>query len=133
MAARAKPWIAKPWIAKPWIAKPWIAKPWIGGVIGAAAALALGGCAGVSDVGSYALVLQDRYAYSTCQEIATTRGNLTNREKDLVELIQKADSGFGGILVSITTYRSELAQVRAQLKFLARAEQEKNCSAPGKR
>ena len=108
------------------------AKPWIG-VIGAAAALGLSGCAGVSDVGSYALVLQDRYAYSTCQEIATTRASMTSREKELVELVRKADTGFGGVLVSVTTYRSDLAQVRAHLKFLARAEQEKNCGAPGKR
>jgi uncharacterized protein (DUF697 family) len=109
------------------------AKSWIAGVTGAAAALALSGCASVSDVGGYAIVLQDRYAYSTCQEIATTRTGMTNREKELVELIQKADSGFGGILVSVTTYRSELMLVRGHLKSLGRAEQEKNCGAAAKR
>jgi hypothetical protein len=104
-----------------------------GAAIAMAAGLAVAGCAGVTDAGDYAFVLQDRYAYSSCQEIATARAVLTNREKELVGLIEKAETGFGGVLVGATTYRSDLAQIRAHLRFLARAEQEKGCAAPGKR
>jgi hypothetical protein len=118
MAARARPHIATPCGA--------------GAVIALAAGLALAGCGSVSDVGDYALVLQDRYAYSTCPEIANMRVSQTNREKELVGLIEKADTGLGGFLVSATTYRTELEQVRSHLRALARAAREKGCDAPAK-
>jgi hypothetical protein len=101
-------------------------------VAGAAAALAVAGCSSVSDMASYTFVLSDRYVYSSCKEIADTRGGHVNREKELVGLIEKADSGLGGFIVSTTTYRSELEQVRAHLKALAKAGREKGCDAPAK-
>ena len=52
-----------------------------GAIFGAITALALAGCTSVSDVGSYALVLQDRYAYTSCQEIAAMRISQDSREK----------------------------------------------------
>jgi hypothetical protein len=118
MAARARPRIATPRGA--------------GAVIALAAGLALAACGSISDVGDYALVLQDRYAYSSCQEIASTRVAQINREKELVGLIEKADTGFGGFLVSTTTYRTELEQVRSHLRALARAARDKGCDAPAK-
>ncbi len=99
---------------------------------GAAAALTLAGCEAVSDMGSYGLVMRDRYSYSSCPEIAGTRVGALKREEELVGLIQKADSGFGGFIVSATTYRSELEQTRAQLKALAVAAREKGCDLPAK-
>ena len=116
MAARARPRIAAPRGA--------------GAVVALMAGLALAGCAGVTDVGDYAFVLRDRYAYSSCQEIAAQRTSVLNREKELIGLIDKADSGFGGFLVSATTYRSELAMMRAHTKALAVAARDKNCDAP---
>ena len=90
----------------------------------------LAGCEAVSDMGSYGFVMRDRYVYASCPEIASTRTGMLNREKELVGLIEKADSGLGGFIVSTTTYRSELEQVRAHLKALAKASQDKNCDAP---
>ena len=102
-----------------------------GRLIGAAALLALAGCASVEEVGGYAFVLRDRYIANTCKEIRDTRGTYTTREKELIGLLEKAESGgIGGALVGATTYRSELAQVRAQLRALAVAEREKPCDAP---
>lgn len=101
-----------------------------GCLLALAAVLGIAGCGTVSDYGSYALVIQDRYAYSTCEELRNQRGTLTNREKELVELIDKANSGFGGFLVSATTYRSELEHTRAHLKFLLKSEREKRCPPP---
>jgi hypothetical protein len=96
------------------------------------AALAAAGCSSVSDMESYTFVLPDRWTYASCQEIASTRTSMGNREKELVVLMEKADSGLGGFIVSTTTYRSELVQVRAHLKALARASGEKGCDAPAK-
>jgi hypothetical protein len=83
----------------------------------------LAGCA----TAEYAFVLQDRYSSSSCAEIATARTPMLKREEELTALIQKADSGFGGFIVSTTTYRSELEQTRAHLKALAVASREKGC------
>ena len=106
------------------------ASRWIGCACGAAAALALAGCEAVSDMGSYGFVMRDRYVYASCKEIANTGTGMLNREKELTGLIEKADSGLGGFIVSTTTYRSELEQVRAHLKALARAARDKNCDVP---
>lgn len=102
----------------------------LAGACGAAAALMLAACEAVSDMGSYGFVMRDRYVFASCQEIASTRTGMLNREKELVGLIEKADTGIGGFIVSTTTYRSELEQVRAHLKALAKAGQDKNCDAP---
>jgi hypothetical protein len=108
------------------------ASRWLARAAGAAAALAVAGCSSVSDMASYTFVLSDRYVYSSCKEIADNRGVQVSREKELVGLIEKADSGLGGFIVSTATYRSELVQVRAHLKALAKASQEKGCDAPAK-
>ena len=106
------------------------ASSWIGCAFGAAAALALAGCEAVSDMGSYGFVMRDRYVYASCKDIASTRTGMLNREKELTGLIEKADTGLGGFIVSTTTYRSELEQVGAHLKALAQASRDKNCDAP---
>jgi hypothetical protein len=96
-----------------------------------AALLGVSGCGTVSDYGSYGLVTQDRYDYMTCEELRGQRGTLTNREKELAELIEKANTGgFAGVFVGATTYRSELEFTRAHLKFLTRSEQMKGCKPP---
>ena len=108
------------------------ASRWLQWVCGAAAALAVAGCSGVSDMASYTFVLSDRYTYNSCKEIGDIRVGLLAREKELIGLIEKADSGLGGFIVSTTTYRSEFEQIRAHLKALAKAGREKGCDAPAK-
>lgn len=108
------------------------ASRWLEGACAAAAAVAIAGCASVSDLESYVFVLSDRYIYNSCKEIGEIRGGQLNREKELIGLIEKADSGLGGFIVSTTTYRSELEQVRAHLKALAKAGRDKGCDAPAK-
>lgn len=93
-----------------------------------AAALGVAGCGTVSDYGSYGLVTQDRYDYTSCEDMRGTRATLAAREKDLIELIDKANTGgIAGAFVGATTYRSELEYTRAHLRFLARSEQAKAC------
>ena len=100
--------------------------------LGVACLSLLAACGTVENVGSYGIVLQDRYAYSTCPEITHMRGHWTAREKELAELVNKAESAPGGFLVSGVGYRSELAQARAHLQFVIKAEREKGCAVkPG--
>jgi hypothetical protein len=93
----------------------------------AALALALAGCSGVPDVGSYAFVLQDRYVYNSCQELTNQRAHWTAREKELAGLVAKAESTPAGFLVSAASYRSELVQARAHLRFIGDAQRQKGC------
>ena len=86
------------------------------------------GCAGGMDPG-YSVVSQDRFDFMTCPEIIGHRANWTAREKQLNDLAEKAESSPGGIIVSLTAYRSELAQARTHRRVAEKAAQEKNCDA----
>jgi hypothetical protein len=96
-----------------------------------AGALALAGltaaCAGMDP--GYAVVTQDRFDFMTCPEIVGHRGNWTAREKQLNDLVEKAESSPGGIIVSVTAYRSELAQARTHRRLAEKAAQDKGCDA----
>lgn len=85
-------------------------------------------CAGGMDPG-YSVVTQDRFDFMTCPEIVGHRTNWTAREKQLNDLVEKAESSPGGIIISVTAYRSELAQARTHRRLAEKAAQEKSCDA----
>jgi hypothetical protein len=89
-------------------------------------------CTGMGDPAGYSIVTQDAYDFKPCPEIIAGRTNMTNREKDLTELVAKAESAPGGIIVSYTAYRSELTSVRAQKAAAERAARKNDCDAPKK-
>ena len=92
-------------------------------------AAACAACAGVSDPVGLASVTQDKFDYSNCQEILANRTMYTNRTRELQDLVSKAESSPGGMLVGYTAYRSELVNSRAQLAAAERAARLKNCAA----
>ena len=101
----------------------------------AGAALLAGACAactGMGDPAGYSIVTQDAFDFKPCSEIIAGRTAMTNREKDLTELVAKAESAPGGIIVSYTAYRSELTSVRAQKAAAERAARMHDCDAPKK-
>ncbi|MEA2873171.1 MAG: hypothetical protein QOH67_3147 [Hyphomicrobiales bacterium] len=77
----------------------------------------------------YAVVMQDKFDFMTCPEIVGHRAGLVNREKQLVDLIEKAETGVGGFVIGALAYRSELGTVRTQLTVANRAVQAKGCDA----
>jgi hypothetical protein len=96
--------------------------------IGAAALVALcGACATVSDPAGFSVVAQDKYDYMSCAEIIPQRNSQIAREKQLVDLIAKAETGPGGAIISYTAYRSELTQTRALIAAANRGAQKNNC------
>ena len=95
-------------------------------------ASACAACTGIGDPAGYSIVTQDAYDFKTCTEIIAIRGSMTAREKDLTELVAKAESAPGGIIVSYAAYRSELTSVRAQKQASERAARMHNCDAPKK-
>jgi hypothetical protein len=95
-------------------------------------AAACAACTGIGDPAGYSIVTQDASDFKTCPEIITTRRNMTDREKELAELVAKAESGPGGIIVGYAAYRTELTSVRAQKDASERAARMHNCDAPKK-
>ena len=85
-------------------------------------------CAGGFDPG-YSVVTQDRFDFMACPEIISQRNTWTTREKQLRDLVEKAESSPGGIIVSATAYRSELLHARTHLRLVQQAAQEKGCDA----
>ena len=94
--------------------------------------VACAACSGIGDPAGYSIVTQDAFDFKTCPEIVGTRSGMAAREKELTELIAKAESAPGGIIVSYTAYRSELTSVRAQKDASERAARMHNCDAPKK-
>jgi hypothetical protein len=88
-----------------------------------------GACAGFDPVG-FAVVAQDQYDFLTCPQILDNLKAQINREKDLKELIAKAESGPGGIIVSYAAYRSELATTRGRIAAANRAVLKNGCNPP---
>lgn len=97
-------------------------------VAGFALALLTSACAGGIDPG-YSVVTQDRFDFMACPEIIGYRNQWTAREKQLADLVEKAESSPGGIIVSVTAYRSELAQARTHRRLAEKAAQDKGCDA----
>jgi hypothetical protein len=83
-------------------------------------------CAGFDPVG-FAVVAQDQYDFLTCPQIVDSLKGQINREKDLKELIAKAESAPGGIIVSYTAYQSELATTRGRIAAASRAALKNGC------
>ena len=95
-------------------------------------AAACAACTGIGDPAGYAIVTQDAFDFKTCPEIVGIRSGIVAREKDLTDLIAKAESAPGGIIVSYTAYRSELTSIRAQHQAVDRAARMHDCDAPKK-
>jgi hypothetical protein len=87
------------------------------------------GCGSFGDPAGYAVVTQDKFDFMTCPEIVGQRTGLLGREKQLAGLLEKAETGTGGVIVGALAYRSELGSVRTQLAVANRAVQQKGCDA----
>jgi hypothetical protein len=88
---------------------------------------ALGGCAGSDGVGAL-LVDPARYAGYRCKDLIGEWTNLTTQEKQLRELINKADEGGAtGTVIGAVAYRSDYETVLEREKVLQRTAAEQNC------
>lgn len=91
-------------------------------------AAALGGC-GVTRDGVGALMVDPgRYEGYNCKDLAGQWGGLVKREKQLHNLIDRADEGGGaGEVVGAVAYRGDYQTVLEQEKVLQRTAAEKKC------
>jgi hypothetical protein len=95
-----------------------------------ALAALLSGCAMSEDPVASMLVAPGGYVLFSCDDIARTRAGIQARQKQLEGLMAKAGTDAAGRLIAETTYGTEYATTRGQLRNLQAAAAEKNCNVP---
>lgn len=99
---------------------------------GVALSVLLGGCGLVSENASSAFIAPGKYDYYTCEQLSVAGRSVSDRERELTELTERAAQGPGGEFVGAIAYRTELVQARGQLKQIAGVSAQKNCSVQSK-
>jgi hypothetical protein len=92
-----------------------------------AAGLPLSGCASVSDTVAPAFADPGKYELWDCKQLETERKNLASRTADLQKLMDKAETGTGGVVVAELAYRNEYVAVRGQTHFADDAWRRNRC------
>ena len=90
---------------------------------------AVGGCAATTGVSDTLFVQPGKYHFLRCEDIAKRAAGAAAREKELTELMERANQSAAGPLINVTVYGAEFQQVRADRNLLARTAEEKNCPA----
>jgi hypothetical protein len=96
-------------------------------------ALALSGAAGCSTSSNLSVMLfanPGKYEYHTCDQIQTASRGMVAREKVLRELIEKAERGAAGSVVSTIAYRGEHRTVVEEIEVIEATSRRKNCLTP---
>lgn len=90
------------------------------------AATALAGCSTTDGLDSM-LVDPSRYEGYNCKDLANQLQGLDKREKDLRNLIDRADESSAGVVIGAFAYRTDYETVIADKKVLRRTMAEKKC------
>lgn len=92
-----------------------------------ASAAALCGCAGMSETVAPAFADPGRYELYDCKQLEAERKSLASRTADLKKLMDKAETGAGGAVVSELAYRNDYVSVRGQAQFAEDAWRRNKC------
>ncbi|MBR1172586.1 twin-arginine translocation pathway signal [Bradyrhizobium sp. KB893862 SZCCT0404] len=92
-----------------------------------AGSAALGGCAGISETVAPAFADPARYELYDCKQLEAERKALANRTGDLQRLMDKAQTGAGGAVVSELAYRNDYVAVRGQAQLADDAWRRNRC------
>ena len=92
-----------------------------------AAGVGLSGCAGMSETIAPAFADPAKYELYDCKQLETERKQLAKRTEDLQKLMQKAETGTGGAVVSELAYRNDDIAVRGQAQLAEDAWRRNRC------
>ena len=92
--------------------------------------LALGACSSAGEPGFLLLADPGKYQYHNCQQLDVARTRVVARQKDLKELIEKAEGGTAGVFVGAIAYRTDYVAGDQDLKTIDATAREKNCPLP---
>jgi hypothetical protein len=85
------------------------------------------GCA-TSD-GPYFFADAGKYQFHSCEQLVTASKQKHDRQRELKELIDKAEQAAGGQIVSVLAYRSDYVAVNEEVQVIDSTVREKNCAA----
>ncbi|MFL5045838.1 MAG: twin-arginine translocation pathway signal [Xanthobacteraceae bacterium] len=85
------------------------------------------GCA--TSEGPYFFADAGKYQFHSCEQLAAVSKQKHDRQRELKELIDKAEQGAGGQIVSVLAYRSDYVAVNEELQVIDSTVREKNCAA----
>jgi hypothetical protein len=91
------------------------------------AGFALSGCAGVSETIAPAFADPARYELYDCKQLEAERKGIAARTADLQKLMDKAETGTGGAVVSELAYRNDYIAVRGQAQLAEDAWRRNRC------
>jgi len=99
--------------------------------LGVVLAATLGGCAGIGD-SAVAVAFADpaKYDLYDCKQLQDERKALAAQTKQLNDLIAKAETGAGGVVIAEVAYRNSHITVRANAKLADEAWVRNNCDHP---
>ena len=92
-----------------------------------AAAVPLAGCASTADPLGSLTASPGQYDYYDCPAIKVAAKGIVSRRHELAGLIERANRGPAGGLVSATTYEPEYVTLRGKMDELRRVAAEKHC------
>lgn len=92
-----------------------------------AAGAALSGCAGMSETIAPAFADPAKYELYDCKQLEGERKALAKRTDDLRTLMEKAETGTGGAVVSELAYRNDYVAVRGQAQLAEDAWRRNKC------
>lgn len=90
-------------------------------------ALGVGGCAMSEDTVSTLLVAPGNYEFYSCPQLVSAAASLRGRQKQLEDLMARAETDFGGKVMSATGYRPDYLRVRGELRSVETTAREKQC------
>ena len=92
-----------------------------------AAGAALSGCAGMTETVAPAFADPGKYELYDCKQLEAERKALATRTADLQRLMDKAQTGAGGAVVSELAYRNDYIAVRVQSQLVEEAWRRNKC------
>ena len=92
-----------------------------------AAGFVLSGCAGMSETIAPAFADPAKYELYDCKQLEAERKSLAARTADLQRLMDKAETGAGGAVVSELAYRNDYIAVRGQSQLAEEAWRRNKC------
>jgi len=92
-----------------------------------AAGFALSGCAGMSETIAPAFADPAKYELYDCKQLEAERKALAKKTADLQKLMDKAETGAGGAVVSELAYRNDYLAVRGQAQMAEDAWRRNRC------
>ncbi|HEX9213849.1 MAG TPA: twin-arginine translocation pathway signal [Bradyrhizobium sp.] len=91
------------------------------------AGFALSGCAGMSETVAPAFADPAKYELYDCKQLEAERKGLAARTADLQKLMDKAETGAGGAVVSELAYRNDYVAVRGSAQLAEDAWRRNKC------